>query len=216
MNNIILAYIIRKCTYVYVRFVTGFLSFFAPLGPFTPIVVHGISRKCAAMPQCRGLLQTLQYFPDLVGISPILLDIPSRPKCDRDRKKSRFWHLFWYFIWILMILTQEQSIPTTDIQKKNETWAPGSCSTCTLEDTSTYIGMKMTIVLSNILDRNFSLRLKMAFQESRFQCFLGEHAPTPPPPPPTPPNYSSLQHSPDSSVIEEYPDFTHSKGWTVW
>ena len=139
MTNIILTYIIRKCTYVYVRFVTGFLSFFAPLGPFTLIVVHCISRKCAAMPQCHGLVRTLQYFPDLVGISPILLGIPSRPKCDRDRKKSRFWHLFWYLIWTLMILTQEQSIPTTDIQKKkNQIWAPGSCSTCTRRHVNIY------------------------------------------------------------------------------
>ena len=68
------------CTYVYVRFVTGFLSFFVPLGPLTLIVVHGICRKSAAMPQCRGLVRTLYYlsnYLDLVGISAILLEIPS-------------------------------------------------------------------------------------------------------------------------------------------
>ena len=34
------------CTYVYVRFVTGIFSFFAPLGPLELIIVWHFPRKC--------------------------------------------------------------------------------------------------------------------------------------------------------------------------
>ena len=49
------------CTFVYVRFVIRFLSFFAPLGPLRLIIAWHFPKKCvnAAMPQCRGLVRTL-------------------------------------------------------------------------------------------------------------------------------------------------------------
>ena len=41
------------CTYAYVRFVTGFFSFFAPLGPLGLMIVWHFPKKCgnAAMPR---------------------------------------------------------------------------------------------------------------------------------------------------------------------
>ena len=51
--------------------------------------------------------------------------------------------------------------------------------------------------------------LEMALRASKFQNFLGEKTPRPA----KPFTRSALN---DSSVIEKYPDFTYSKGWTVW
>ena len=63
--------------------------------------------------------------------------------------------------------------------------------------------------LVNILDKIVSLgTLKMTLRASRFQNFLGKK-------PQDPPSGSPDRHSRDSSVIEKYPDFTYSKGWTV-
>ena len=53
-----------------------------------------------------------------------------------------------------MILTQKQSILKTDIQKKKTKHGLLDL-TLVLEDTQTQIGMKITIVLSNISDSNF-------------------------------------------------------------
>lgn len=64
--------------------------------------------------------------------------------------------------------------------------------------------------------QKFFSQTKNGVSRIKISMLSGGTRPYTPPPPPTPPNYSSLQHSPDSSVIEEYPDFTHSKGWTVW
>ena len=51
------------CKYAYVRFVIGFFSFFASLGPFGLVIVRHFPKKCAnaAMPQCRGLVRTLLW-----------------------------------------------------------------------------------------------------------------------------------------------------------
>ena len=54
-----------------------------------------------------------------------------------------------------MILTQKQSILKTDIQKKKKTKHGLLDLALVLEDTQTQIGMKITIVLSNISDSNF-------------------------------------------------------------
>ena len=215
------------CTYVYVCFVTGFLSFFVPLGPLTLIEVHGICRKSAAMPQCRGLVRTLQYlsnYPDLVGISAILLEIPSpesRPKCDRDRKKSGFWHLFRYFIsceFLWYLHKNRVYLKLISKKKKNETWAPGS-STCTRRHANTNRHENNNCFIEHFRQQ-FPLRtLKMPFQRIKISILSGGARPFTPPPPsplPPPPSDSRLQHSRDSSVIEEYLDFTYSKGWTVW
>ena len=50
------------CTYVYIRLV---IVFFPSLHPWDPLgqLQCGISRKSAAMPQCRGLVRTLMWGP---------------------------------------------------------------------------------------------------------------------------------------------------------
>ena len=198
------------CTYVYVRFVTGFLSFFAPLGPFTLIVVHGISRKCSAMPRSGKnsavFSRSRRDFPDF-SWNPIPTKMRSAIGKNPDFD-------IWYFVWILMILTQEQSIPTTDIQKKkNEIWAPGSCSTCTRRHVNIYRHENDNCGIEHFRHKFFSQTKNSVAEHKDFNTFWGSMH-LPPPPPPT--NDSRLQHSRDSSVIEEYLDFTYSKGWTVW
>ena len=64
--------------------------------------------------------------------------------------------------------------------------------------------------LANILVKIFrSEPWKWLLEHQDFKIFQGKK-------PPDPPSRSSDRHSRDSSVIEKYPDFTYSKGWTVW
>ena len=68
----------------------------------------------------------------------------------------------------------------------------------------------MTIALANILGIICPLRtLEIAFQSITISNFLGQHDPHAP-------NGSRLRLWRDSSVIEKYPNFTYSIGWTVW
>ena len=92
---------------------------------------------------------------------------------------------------------------------KNRTKYKLKSSTCTQIKISKKNGNRF-VRFSEHFRQNFPLRtLEMAFRASRFQNFPGEK-------PPDPPSRSPDQHSRDSSVIEKYPDFTYSKGWTVW
>ena len=99
-------------------------------------------------------------------------------------------------------------------KKKNETWAPGS-STCTRRHANINRHENNNFFIEHFRQQFSSQNAKNAVSENQdFNTFWGS-MPLHPPPLPPPPSDSRLQHSRDSSVIEEYLDFTYSKGWTV-
>ena len=67
ITNKILAYIIRKCTYVYVclgKFCNNLFSFFAPLGPLGLIIV---SQKSVAMLQCSNAMVSAVVWQQMIN-----------------------------------------------------------------------------------------------------------------------------------------------------